>query len=620
MINNLKNKTSFWKIFLTLFLVIGLAFNVALAEDDEDSSDDESDEPEQSEEIDEAKELPIIASPTFVQDGKELLKLFSDKSPASSAQTLKLDDYYADQVISTRYMTSKNGRTTTWFLMYTRSADIIETLTTMFEGEISDGDLKIAQNPTTNAIIVRGKTKDSPLVKEVLELIRSLDFRTGQVLIDVLVVELTISDEDMFNLELKGLAKNPLGMGATTGIGAVDHGVIDLNNPLASANGFKSLVVAQDKWKLFVNAYKNKKKANIISSPHIVAANHRKSTFKIGDQVPLITSVRPSDAGPIKTFEVKEVGIELSVTPHINRSGQIDMEVFQSINNIKSYNPTEGTAEMSNREVETNITLGNGETLILGGFIEQKTRLDEQRIPLLSNIPFIGKAFTKKQKTIDKTELLVFLTPRLLETKEDNQQVVRAKTDSISQKDKVRKILDERRKAAKFKLPEGVEVIIPRESRGWLYDFDTKQIEDIVWEVPPKMDPSKLRLLRYGSCPFAYGESKSLKPPFIKTLLRPSEGFVFYKEFTVNDPDKFRSLILKVASCNAAAVYLNGVLIDEDPMIKLKDGHDFEYWNRIKEDIPPDLMVPGVNNVTVFLGNDKSTTDGYFDMSLEGIK
>ena len=190
----------------------------------------------------------------------------------------------------------------------------------------------------------------------------------------------------------------------------------------------------------------------------------------------------------------------------------------------------------------------------------------------------------------------------------------------VTQKDEVRQILSDRKYRANRPRTEGLEILIQKESRGWLYDFDTKQIEDIVWEVPPKIDPSTIKLMRYGSCPFAYGESKSLKPPFIRTLLRPSEGFVFYKEFNIKNPSKYEGIILKVASCNAAAVYMNGVLIDEDPMIKLKDGHDYEYWNRIREDVPLALLKTGTNTITVFLGNDKSTSDGYFDMALEAIR
>lgn len=527
------------------------------------------------------------------------------------------DDYHPDYLISTRYSKSKSGNVTTWFLMYSRSTDIFETIKDLFDEEISSGDVKIGENVVTNSIIIKVKDKESPIVEEIIDTIKSLDFRKGQVLIEVLVVELTVTDEDLFDFELMNIVKDPLNIKNTLSTIGVDHGTIEEANPLSKSDRLKVFVTTPNRMKLFLNAYKDVSRANIISSPHIVAANHREATFKIGNKVPIIDSIRPSDAGPIKSFDIKEVGIELTVTPHINRGNQIDMEVFQTINALQSYDAKEGTANMSNREVKTNVSLGDGETLILGGFIEERITKSENRIPVLSNIPFLGKLFRKKQNNKSKIEMLIFITPKVLDTVEDVKVALKTGIEKISFKDRVKDLVENLR-IKREELPENHEYIIERAARDWKYDYDRKDIDEMVWDIPAIVNPTTLNLRRVGHMPFGFGSSHRLKPPRLNTELVPSEGFVMAKNFDIEDPKKFKNVILHVASNNAAVVYINGILVDQDPAMKLKDGHDFEYWNRTVDDIPGEILREGINSIVIFLGCDKTTRDAYLDIELIG--
>lgn len=544
----------------------------------------------------------------------------SASAPSSDAIDTNLpDDYNAEYLVSTRYSKSKSGNVTTWFLMYSRSKDIFETVKDLFGDEISAGDIKISENAVTNSIVIKAKSNDSPIVEEIIDTIRSLDFRSGQVLIEVLVVELTVSDEDLFDFELMNIVKDPLNVKNTLSTFGVDHGTIEEPDPLSKSDRLKVFVTTPNRMKLFLNAYQDKKKANVISSPHIVAANHREATFKIGNKMPLIESIRPSDAGPIKSFEIKEVGIELTVTPHINRGNQIDMEVFQTINALQSYDAKEGTANMSNREVKTNVSLADGETLILGGFIEERTSLVENKIPLLCELPVVGKLFRKKQNNKSKVEMLIFITPKVLDTVEDVKIALKDGVNKVSFKDRVKDLLENVR-FKREKLPENQEYFIERASRDWRYDFDRKDIEELVWDIPAQVDPATLKLRRVGNMPFGFGSSKRLKPPRLNTQLTPSEGFIMAREFNIDEPEKYQNIALHVASNNAAVVYINGQIVDQDPAMKLKDGHDFEYWNRTVETIPGNLLKKGANSIVVFLGCDQKASDAYLDLELIGIK
>ncbi len=528
------------------------------------------------------------------------------------------DDYNPDYLISTRYSKSKSGNITTWYLMYTRSNDIIATVKELFDEEVSSGDIKLGENPVTNSIIIKAKDAANPVVEEIIDTVKSLDFRSGQVLIEVLVVEITVSNEDLFDFELMNIVKEPFNIKNTLGTIGVDHGTIGEADPLSKSDRLKVFVTTPNRMKLFLNAWKDNKKANVISSPHIVAANHREATFKIGNKVPIIESIRPSDAGPIKSFDIKDVGIELTVTPHINRGNQIDMEVFQTINALQSYDAKEGTANMSNREVKTNVSLADGETLILGGFIEERVTKTENKIPLLGDLPMVGKAFRKKQNNKEKVELLIFITPKVLDTVEDGKVALKEKIEKVSFKEKVNDLIENRR-LKRQQLENNQEYLLERASRNWFYDFDRKDIEDLVWNIPAEIKPETLNLRRTGHMPFGFGQSKRLKPPRLNTELEPSEGFIMAKEFSIEDPAKFKTLRLNVASNNAAVVYINGRLVDQDPAMKLKDGHDFEYWNRTV-DFSSSILSAGINNIVVFLGCDKSKTDAYLDLELIGTR
>jgi len=538
---------------------------------------------------------------------------------AVDAADLDSDDFEESRLQSSRRTTSRSGLCKTIYLMYTRAEDILATLKEVFQADMNSGAITISQNAGTNAIILRTADLESPIVQDVIDVINSIDFHNGQVLVDVLVVELSISDDEIFNAEWKDLIRNPARTANTLINASLDHGTIDADDPTALAEGFKAFITSANKMKLFLNALNKKGKVHVVSSPHIVTANHREAVFKIGEKLPLIDSVRPSDAGPITTFNIQEVGLELTVTPHINRAGEIDMEVSQVINAVMqdSYDAKQGTARMTTREAKTNLTVSDNDTIVLGGFIENKRDRAEHRIPVLSNLPVIGKIFTSVKNTIRKTELMVFITPRILNNKEDADVVTKTMVSRTTERDKTFALLETRKKVESM-LEKGQHVIVDRRSHGWLYGMNTPEIDELVWQVPPKIEADKVDLPLKGSAPFGFGHSRRLLPAPVRTYLKPSKGVVFKKTFEIDDPDKFRRLGVRVSCENAASVYLNGVLVDEDPMMKMKDGHDFEYWNRKRDDIPSGLLKKGSNHVVVFLGSEKEAADGYFDMMLIG--
>ena len=612
-----------------LLLAVLLYCSPAFA-DDNGNGNDAGDQSEVSEEAQSSDDAPSgdnagNSDASDNVDAKEETKDSKDSKEEKVAAASKTgedadsDDYDEQRLQSTRSSGSRSGLCKTIYLMYTRSEDVLATLKEVFEADLSSGGLSLTQNAGTNSIIMRLTEADNKVAEDVFDVINSLDFRSGQVLIDVLVVEMSINDDDIFGTEWKDIFKNPAKTSNTLLNMGIDYGQITADDPTAVTRGFKAFITSSNKMKLFLNALNNKGKVHVVSSPHIVTANHREANFKIGERLSLIDSVRPSDAGPITTYKTEDVGLELIVTPHINRAGEIDLEVHQTINAIvqDTYDPKQGTARMTNREAKTNLTVRDNETIILGGFIEDKKDRSEQRIPILSNIPVIGKIFTSVRKISRKTELMVFITPKVLNTREDAEIVTKTMISRTQEKDKTFALLESRKKVEML-LDSDQQVIIDRRSHGWEYGLDTPEIDDLVWQIPQKLDVESLELPLKGTAPFGFGPSKRLVPAPVRTYLKSSEGVVFRKHFEIDNPETYRRLGVKVACDHAASVYLNGILVDEDPMMKIKDGHDFEYWNRARDDIPVGILKKGSNTVVVFLGNEKDSTEAYFDLMLIG--
>ncbi len=531
------------------------------------------------------------------------------------------NDFHEDLTQHADLHVTKNGRTYLIDLLYSRSEDVLTTLKEVFDSDLSGGNLTLSQNSVTNSIIARfSDNLDESLVKELCEVIYSLDRQTGQVLIDVLVVELNLSDKDIFDVEYKELFSNVAGTTNSLVNVAVDHGNINLSDPNTAATGLKALITSGSKMKAFVNAYQQKGKATVVSSPHIVTANHREAIFKTGEKVPLIESTRPSTNGPINSYKVEEVGLQLKVTPHINRSGDIDMQVYQTIDAITNYDEKNYTARISNREATTNLTLRNGDTMVLGGFIQEQKDVSENRVPILGSLPLVGKAFRSTTTNKTKTELMVFITPRIIMNPEEQKattQSLVARRSNEHQKI-INKYIDIR-KQEMSPLAPNQEIVLDRRSKNWEFTSGKRIVDEIVWVSPDEIDVSDINFEKKGDAPFGYGYNRSIFPAPVRTYVKPSNGMIFRRNFVVDESKNYKSYIIKVASDNAATVYINGKQVDYDVMMKMVSGHEFTYWNR-EVNIPASSVKKGNNELVVLLGNDADSSDAYLDIMIIGNK
>ncbi|MCK5683212.1 hypothetical protein KAJ27_03795, partial [bacterium] len=437
------------------------------------------------------------------------------------------------------------------------------------------------------------------------------------VLIEVLVAELTLGNSLDFGMEWKYRQNFVFGQPKVTSNTEVDFGRISNAAATAGLKGMKYSIINNPNLQTMLNGLEGHNRLKILSSPHIMATNNKEASLMVGEEVPVITKTYiNADGALINTFENKKVGIELKVTPHINHGGKVTLDILQKVNNILEYDPNNKAVRMANREAKTVVTLQSNQTIVIGGFIKNNHRTDEERVPILGRIPLIGKLFTRKTTYEEKTELMVFITPRIVTSWSEGDHVTRLQKSKLS---KTKEIDIELEKMKIIEPPKrhDEDIIIARSCDDWFFSHDNPWIEKIISEHPKRIRSRKLSW-KSSMTPHGYGPSV-LRLGFFNTKLPEGKNnYIFKKTFTIPNLHKYKYLKLSVASDNGAVVYLNGRLIDIDPAINKGGGHDFEYWNRFIKGIPVRYGRKGKNTIVAFLKNESTSSDAYFDLQLKG--
>jgi len=189
-----------------------------------------------------------------------------------------------------------------------------------------------------------------------------------------------------------------------------------------------------------VQAMKKDSKLNILSTPRVLTSDNSAATVKVGRKIPFLTSRQVTDTGSVyNSYNYQDVGITLTVTPKINPDGYVSMNVHPVISKIQEVTYYEAPV-IANREAETEVMVRDGATVIIGGLMKDDFTETVTKVPLLGDVPLVGKFFQSSSKTKEKTELMVFLTPHVIRTPEDLNNV------SAPDLKKLEEIKDQRKK------------------------------------------------------------------------------------------------------------------------------------------------------------------------------
>ncbi|MEL6870596.1 MAG: type II secretion system secretin GspD [Pseudomonadota bacterium] len=295
----------------------------------------------------------------------------------------------------------------------------------------ANGDVNIWADERTNALVL---TAPQALMRELMSVVDKLDVRRAQVLVEALIVEVTIDRDSSLGVTFAvdgsdsntavGVTDFDAAGGAT--VSGVAGGILGEDNAaIASAIstgltlGVGRITDNGTSFAAILSALQGDANTNVISTPTIVTLDNQEARIEIGQEVPFITGQFTNTGGnngavnPFQTVNRERIGTLLEITPQINEGSAILMKIKQEISSISN---SAGAVDLITNErlIETSVIVEDGGILVLGGLIDDTLRETDQRVPILGSIPLIGNLF--RSRTVDKTKtnLMVFIKPRIL--------------------------------------------------------------------------------------------------------------------------------------------------------------------------------------------------------------
>ena len=288
---------------------------------------------------------------------------------------------------------------------------------------VPEGEINVVVDETNNALVIRAFARD---YRNIVETIKKLDIYPKQVLIEVLMAEITLDDANKFGIEWARFATRegtnpPLAQEII--LNAVPAAA-PFNQALAAGANFRySIVELGGKISAAINAAASDNRLKVVSSPHILASNNKEAKIQVGASQPILTNTYTTGiaagttTGVVEgTIEYKDIGIILTLTPRISDGGLVSMEV--SVENSTVANTALGSLNnvpvFNKRTAKTVISIMEGQTIVLGGLIEETREANKSGVPLLSKIPLLGAVFGFQSYEKKKTELLILMTPHVI--------------------------------------------------------------------------------------------------------------------------------------------------------------------------------------------------------------
>lgn len=297
------------------------------------------------------------------------------------------------------------------------------------EGGPPSVDIRFVADEVTNAVIV---TTYPRLWKEIEETIKRLDKMPRQVLIDVLAAEVRLDDDMKLGVEWAIRSGNFVITSSPSGLlpAKPPQSIIPFGG-LAVPLGLNVFAFAADKVLAALNALSTDNRVNVLSNPTIMTTENRKAVINVSTSVPIVTSQQvPVATGGItgnsitQTVEYKDAGIILTVTPRIGEQGTVALDVKQEVNEVGANEPPPiNSPRFTKREAETSVVLLNNQTLVLGGLIQNRRTNIKIGVPFLNRIPILGYLFGSTEERIERTELILLITPRTVSTPMDANRV-----------------------------------------------------------------------------------------------------------------------------------------------------------------------------------------------------
>ena len=283
--------------------------------------------------------------------------------------------------------------------------------------------VQIIAEPNTNSIIINAPPS---LIRMLKSVVSQLDIKPAQLLVEALVAEINEDDFNSLGIEWGSINQETLSSGS-------------FQPGFAIVNAKSTIEQLQAQ----IYALAKEKKANILSTPSVVVLDNRQAKILIGKQVSIATSSYPNNAGgtttasPFTTYDRVNVALHLYVKPQITRSGGIQMQLDEGHDTLDSNNSLfqSPTPTFNISAIVTSVHVQSGDTVILGGLRQDTLGNDNTKVPILGDIPGVGRLFQHNITSHEKKVLMVFIRPKILQTDQDSLNITGSKYNDIRQQE-----------------------------------------------------------------------------------------------------------------------------------------------------------------------------------------
>jgi general secretion pathway protein D len=287
------------------------------------------------------------------------------------------------------------------------------------------GKIEIMADDVRNALVILASARDYRMVESA---IRKLDIVPLQVLIEASVIEVTLTDDLAYGVEwfFRTSLENNDGTGTGRGRGALDMGAPGL---AALAPGFSFTVIdSADRVRFALNALESRSKVDVLSAPSLMVLDNQTATINVGDEIPIPTRQSVSNIDPtaptVNEVAFRQTGLTLTVTPRVNNSGLVTMDIRQEVATAAATTTSNIDAPtIQNRLVESVVAVNSGQTIVLGGMIQDQSTRGTSGLPFLQRVPVLNKLFGTTNNGDVRTELMVLITPRVIRSSDEARDV-----------------------------------------------------------------------------------------------------------------------------------------------------------------------------------------------------
>jgi len=308
-------------------------------------------------------------------------------------------------------------------------------------------DVKIIADKATNSLVIIAD-KDDYLVLE--DIIQKLDMVKKMVYIEALIMEVSMSKEYELGVQWYGGKSTDktidgnevIAFGSSTSGTNILPGIDTSTGQLTFSSGLSFGVLGDTitigdltfpSIAAVVRAYSTDTDVNILSTPQVMTLDNEEAMIKVAENVPVLTSQQTTASNyDYSNYDRKDVGVTLKITPQINQERFVKLKIEQSVDQLTDESVL-GLYKFRTREINATVRIKDGETVVIGGLIDEAKRNSNYKVPVLGSIPILGYLFRSKSESVDKKNLYVFITPHIIETVAEGEELYENKAGQMDE-------------------------------------------------------------------------------------------------------------------------------------------------------------------------------------------